>query len=93
MADSQLSGAVLTYVGYDRDASVPGRFPSRIEDADLRRRVLEIIAEVDAEADPSTAHDLSAWGDDLAARAGERHPELSADALQAIKALLTFEYR
>ncbi|TFV83929.1 hypothetical protein E4V99_02280 [Microbacterium sp. dk485] len=92
MADDTLSAAVLTYVGYDRAAAVPGRFPSRIDDPKLRQHVLDIIAEADADADPRTAEKLSAWGDALVAGVHDRHPELSEEALAAVKGLLTFEY-
>ncbi|QEW02332.1 hypothetical protein [Microbacterium lushaniae] len=93
MVDDILSTAVLAYVGFDRDAAVPGRFPARIDDPELRRRVVDIVAEVDADAGPGTGENLSAWGDALAAGVRERHPELSDEALAALKALLTFEYR
>lgn len=93
MSSSDLSAGVVAFVGFDRDASVPGRFPARIADPALRERVLAVFRDVDADADPSQAVRLSEWGDDLAARAHSRYPELSEDALKAIKALLTFEYR
>lgn len=83
----------MAYVGFDRDAAVPGRFPARIDDPALRQRVVDIVAGVDAEADPRTAENLSAWGDALVAGVRERHPELSEEALAAVKALLTFESR
>jgi hypothetical protein len=88
-----VSDGVLVYVGYDGTRSIPGRFPSRIDDPTLRERVEQVIAEVDADADPSRAADLAGWGRELAEGAARRHPELRPEALRAIAALLTYENR
>lgn len=93
MSDDALSSAVVAFVGYDGGGAVPGRWPARIADPLSRRTVRELMAEVDGYADPRGADDISVWGDALVARVRERHPELSGEALAAIKALLTFEYR
>lgn len=93
MVDDSLSSAVVTFVGYDGDGAVPGRYPSRIGDPDLRQGVLEILTEIDHDADLRAAGNLSAWGNALVARVSERHPELSGEALAALTALLTFEWR
>jgi hypothetical protein len=88
-----LSDGVLAYIGYDGMRSIPGRLPLRIEDPVLRERVVQVIAEVDADADPSRAADLASWGRELADGAARRHPELQSEALRAIAALLTYENR
>lgn len=91
MIDEALSRAIVTYVGYDTDTAIPGRHPDRIPDADLRRRVLDIVAAVDREEPGSQG--LWAWGAEVAAKTSALHPELSAEALDALKALITFEWR
>ncbi|HKP05791.1 MAG TPA: hypothetical protein VJU58_00930 [Microbacterium sp.] len=91
MIDEVLSKAVITYVGYDTDAALPGRHPERIADGDLRREVLAIVAAVDREEPGDQG--LWVWGAEVATRVGEKYPQLSPEALDALKALITFEWR
>ncbi|MBW9110542.1 hypothetical protein JNB63_06265 [Microbacterium trichothecenolyticum] len=91
MIDEALSSAVITYVGYDTDTAIPGRHPDRIADEGLRREVLAIVATVDREEPGDQG--LWVWGSEVAKRVGEQYPQLSSEALDALKALITFEWR
>jgi hypothetical protein len=91
--DEALSSGVLTYVGFDRDSSLPGRHPGRIEDPELRQRVVDLVAEVDAVRPGEDARDLFAWAESRRAEVATAHPELSDEALIALRALISFEWR
>lgn len=90
--DEELSAAVLTYVGFDRDSAVPGRHLDRIADGQLRSRVMALISEVDS-LPGDGSQDLFAWAEQRRVAIAEAHPELTDDALIALRALLSFEWR
>lgn len=91
MIDDVLSSAVVRYVGVDMDAAVPGRHPDRIADGAIRARVVAIVAEADA-AEPGVG-DLFAWAESVRNAIALNHPELSPDALVALRALISYEWR
>ena len=91
MIDEALSNAVITYVGYDTDTAIPRRHPDRIAHGGLRRAVLAIVAEVDREQPGDQG--LWVWGAEVSKRVGEKHPQLSVEALDALTALVTFDWR
>lgn len=91
MNNLDLSGGIIAFVGWDTDAALPGRHPERIQDLVLRERVLEVIAHADSEEPGS--QDLWEWGKGVGRRLGSEYPELSQGAIDAIVALITFEWR
>lgn len=91
--DEALSAGVLSYVGFDRDSSLPGRHPGRIEPPELRQRVIDLIAEVDEVRPGEGARDLSAWAESRRVEVATAHPELSDEALVALRALVSFTWR
>lgn len=91
MNQNDLNNAIVSYVGWDTDAALPGRYPERIEDAGLKRQVLAVISQADAE-EPGN-QDLWVWGRQVGAKLSSEHPELSQEAIEAIIALITFEWR
>lgn len=86
-----LSEGVLAYVGYDGDAAVPGRFPNRVDNT-IRARVLEVISYADGRR-PGEGEDLFEWANRVSQQVGARFPELDEEALIAIRALESFEWR
>ncbi|MFL0412382.1 hypothetical protein ACH0AH_14550 [Microbacterium paludicola] len=86
-----LSEGVLAYVGYDGDAAVPGRCPSRVDDA-IGTRVREVISYAD-EHRPGEGEELFEWANRVSREVGGRFPELDEQALIAIRALVSFEWR
>lgn len=91
MRDEIVSKAVIAYVGWDTDAALPGRHPERIADGSLKDHVLEIIAMVDAEEPGSQG--LWEWGREVGDKVSSRFPGLSTEAVDALVALITFEWR
>ena len=89
--DERLSAAVLTYVGYDGVSAIPGHHPERIVDQEIRDRARAIVSFVN-EKTPSS-QGLSQWGMELRAEIHDEHPELNNDAVTALVALLTFQWR
>ncbi|MBQ3358777.1 MAG: hypothetical protein IJG47_07745 [Microbacterium sp.] len=89
--DDALSDAIVAFVGWDTDASIPGRHPDRIVDVSLRERVLKVVRAADAERPDS--RDLGEWGRVVGARVAREHPDISPAAVRAIVALVTYEWR
>ena len=89
---NELSAGVIAYTGFGTDA-IPGHHPERIADPAVRAQVVAIMQEVNAIRPGDDARDLFAWGERQRTIVGERHPELSERALDAVRALLTFEWR
>lgn len=89
--DELLSRAVIAYVGWDTDVALPGRYPERVADGLLKDRVLEIIALVDAEELGSQS--LWEWGREIGGKVSSRFPQLSEDAVVALVALITLDWR
>jgi len=89
--DASLSEAVITFVGWDTEAALPGRHPERVTNPEIRRRVLEVVATVDEEVSAAQGH----WDWTLATGRNieAQHPDLSSDAIDAILALITYEWR
>ena len=90
-ADERLSAAVVAYVGYDGASALPGRHPERIADDVLRAQVQTIVAAVDRKT--PGAQGLSQWAADLTAEIDREHPGLTPEAVAALVALETFEWR
>ncbi|WP_448719991.1 hypothetical protein [Microbacterium natoriense] len=91
MTDLPFSRAVIAYVGWDTDAALPGRHPERIPDASMRDRVLDVIKMVDAE-EPGY-RGLWEWGREVGDNVSSRFPQLSKEAVDAVVALISFEWR
>lgn len=91
MKDERLSAAFLSYVGWDTDATLPGRHPDRIADGSLKNRALEVIAMVDAEKPGRQG--LQEWGLEVGDKTRTLFPGLSREAIDALVALVAFEWR
>lgn len=87
MIDEELSRAIRAFVG----ATVPARRHERLPADVPAERVDAVLALIDGEGPGD--EELWAWGDRMAERVREAHPELSEDAVQAIEALIAFEWR
>jgi hypothetical protein len=55
--------------------------------------VVDLVAEVDAVRPGEDARDLFAWAESRRAEVATAHPELSDEALIALRALISFEWR
>lgn len=85
--DETLSRAVRDFVG----EAVPARRYEQLPAEVPRERIDGILAIVDSEGPGS--EDLWEWGDRMAERARQAHPELNEDAVHAIESLITFDWR
>ena len=86
-----MSAAILAFVGWDTDAAIPGRHPDRVADDALLHRVRAIIDRADATWQGGES--LQEWGRTLGRRIAADEPDVSGEAIGAIVALLTYEWR
>ena len=92
MTDNDLSVAVVRYIWRD-GASIPGRHPENVPDPQLAERVRTVIADLDAIRPGDDAENLFAWSDRQARAVAERHAILDEEAIAALRALLSWQWR
>ncbi|KHK99519.1 hypothetical protein LK09_02485 [Microbacterium mangrovi] len=90
--DSDLSAALVRCVWRER-AAIPGRHPENISDPDLAERVRVVIADLDAIRPGDDAEDLFAWSDREARAVAAKHAILDEEAIVALRALLSWQWR
>ncbi|WP_157428448.1 hypothetical protein [Agromyces salentinus] len=93
MIDFALSDAVVAYVGFDGESAVPGRHRDRIADPVLQERVAQVVNHAELREPGNEAQGVLAWAQQRRDAVGRAHPELSGRALDAICALISFEWR
>ncbi|MCC4909344.1 hypothetical protein [Microbacterium sp. cx-59] len=91
-ATSALSHGVRAYV-WGAGGSIPGRHPELVDDAAVRERVEDVIAEADNIRPDAGATDLNSWAAREVAAISTRHPELDEAALRVLRDLLTWTWR
>lgn len=89
--NQDLSKGIISFVGWGTGATLPGRHPERIEDPHLKHQVLAVISQADEEKPGD--QDLWVWAAWVGEKLSSTHPEISQDAIEAIIALITFEWR
>lgn len=82
-----MSRAIREFVG----EAVPARRYEQLPGEVSGDRIDGILAIVDSEGPGS--EDFGEWGDRMAERVPQAHPELSEEAVHAIESLITFEWR
>lgn len=90
MVDDEFSRAVIAYTGFDT-GTLPGHHPDRVEDPEVLARVRAIVAEADAV--PFSEEELPVWAERVRTTMQERYPELTPEALVALRALVSYEWR
>jgi len=90
--DESLDEAIIHYVWSD-GAAVPGHHPESVGEPVLLRRVEAIIADLDAVRPGENAEDLFPWSDREARAIATRHASLSEEAIAALRALLSWQWR
>ena len=99
MEDQQLSQAIIAYLGKGRssfprtDEEAVLALESETESSALLEKVLAAVAEMmSIEIDWST-HTLPEGGDEAARVMAKRHPELTEEALVALRWMFTYNWR
>ena len=92
MTDQALSDAITQFV-WREGAAIPGRHPENIVDAAMRERVAAIVADLDAIRPGEDAADLFVWSERQVRALARRYPGISEEAISALRALLSWQWR